>query len=127
MRVRTNDVVIDQLFAIGPHIRYVAFGRGQTVTLRERPGLLDASSRESDRYEELLVNPTLLKLAGQRGDIDCGGLRYLVVAYGNFWQLVIPTRSASHVSVSVELDADPILAARLVGEVLEAHATETSP
>ena len=46
------------------------------------------------------VPSTLLKLAGQRGDIDCGGLRYLVVACGNFWQLVIPTDHASHVSVA---------------------------
>jgi hypothetical protein len=43
-----------------------------------------------------------LKLAGQRGDIDCGGLRYLVVAYGHFWQVVIPAGPVGHVSVAVE-------------------------
>ena len=44
---------------------------------------MDASGLESDRYEELLVNPTLLTLATQRGNIDCGGLKYLIVRYGN--------------------------------------------
>jgi hypothetical protein len=110
--------VADQIFSIGSEIRYVAFGKGQDVVLRERSGLIDASSNESDRYEELLVNPTLLLLARQRGDIDCGGLRYLVVAYGNFWQLVIPTDYASHVSVSVESDADPFAAASRVVAVI---------
>jgi hypothetical protein len=70
----SDDAVADQIFAIGPQIRSVAFGSGQHVVLRERPVLADASSSESDRYEELLVNPTLLTLAGQHGDIDCGGL-----------------------------------------------------
>jgi hypothetical protein len=120
-----DDVAADQIFAIGPQIRYVAFGWDQDVVLRERSGLVDASSSESDHYEELLVNPTLLKLAGQRGDIDCGGLRYLVVAYGNFWQLVIPTGPSSHVSVSVELDADPITAASRVVAAIEGHADKT--
>jgi hypothetical protein len=118
----SDDAVADQNFAIGPQIRYVAFGKGQDVVLRERSGLIDASTSESDRYEELLVNPTLLTLAGQRGDIDGGGLRYLVVAYGNFWQLVIPTGHRSHVSVAVESYADPILAAGRVLTVIEGHA-----
>jgi hypothetical protein len=117
----SEDAVADQIFASGSEIRYVAFGKGQDVVLRERSGLVDASSKESDRYEELLVNPTLLLLARQRGDIDCGGLRYLVVAYGNFWQLVIPTDHASHVSVSVESDADPVAAASRVVAVIREH------
>jgi hypothetical protein len=118
----SDDAVADRIFAIGPEIRYVAFGSGQHVVLRERPVLPDASSGESDRYEELLVNPTLLKLAGQRGDIDCGGLRYLVVAYGNFWQVVMPAGHAGHVSVAVESDADPIAAARRVVALIEDDA-----
>jgi hypothetical protein len=120
--VISADAVADQIFAIGPEIRYVAFGSGQHVVRRERSGLIDASTGESDLYEELLVNPTLLKLAGQRGDIDCGGLRYLVVAYGNFWQVVIPAGHVGHVSVAVESDADPIAAARRVVAVMEDDA-----
>jgi hypothetical protein len=98
--------MFDAIFAVSPAIRYVAVGRAQDVELRERPGLSDASSGESDRYEELLVNPTLITLARQRGEIDCGGLDYLVVAYGHFFQLVIPT-GGGHVSVAVERTQSP--------------------
>jgi hypothetical protein len=98
--------MFDAIFAISPAIRYVARGRGQDVELRERAGLSDASSGESDRYEELLVNPTLITLARQRGEIDCGGLDYLVVAYGNFFQLVLP-HGDGHVSVAVERSQSP--------------------
>src|SRR6185312_5700002 len=96
----------DDVFAISPDIRYVAAAHGQQVQMRSRPDLRDASSSDSDLYEELLVNPTLLTLATQRGNIDCGGLRYLVVGYGHFHQLVIPS-PAGHVSVAFELGANP--------------------
>jgi hypothetical protein len=99
--------MFDKVFAVSPAIRYVAVGRGQDVQLRERPDLADASSSESDRYEELLVNPTLITLARQRGEIDCGGLDYLVVAYGSFFQLVLPIEGG-HVSVAVERTHSPI-------------------
>jgi hypothetical protein len=98
--------MFDAIFAVSPAIRYVAVGRGQDVRLRERPDLADASSSESDRYEELLVNPTLIALARQRGEIDCGGLDYLVVAYGNFFQLVLPVEGG-HVSVAIERTHSP--------------------
>jgi hypothetical protein len=96
----------DDVFAISPDIRYVAAAHGQQVQMRSRPDLHNASSSDSDRYEELLVNPTLLTLATQRGNIDCGGLRYLIVGYGHFHQLVIPN-PAGHVSIAFELGANP--------------------
>ena len=96
----------DDVFAISPDIRYVAAAHGQQVQMRSRPDLHNASSSDSDLYEELLVNPTLLTLATQRGNIDCGGLRYLIVGYGHFNMLVIPDRGG-HVGVGFELAADP--------------------
>lgn len=96
--------IIDLLFAVGPHIRYVAVRDDQELRLVSRDGLQDALSPESDRYEELIVNPTLLTLTRQRGDIDCGGLDFVVVGYGNFRQLVIPT-ATGHVSVAMEKEA----------------------
>jgi len=96
----------DDVFAISPDISYVAAAHGQQVQMRSRPDLHNASSSDSDLYEELLVNPTLLTLATQRGNIDCGGLRYLIVGYGHFHQLVIP-RPAGHVSIAFELGANP--------------------
>jgi hypothetical protein len=114
--------MFDAVFAVSPAIRYVAVGRGQDVQLRERPDLADASSSESDRYEELLVNPTLLTLARQRGEIDCGGLDYLVVAYGNFFQLVLPV-DGGHVSVAIERTQSPT---DLVEPIRDAIRTTTA-
>jgi hypothetical protein len=96
----------DDVFAISPDIRYVAAAHGQQVQMRSRPDLHNTSSGDSDLYEELLVNPTLLTLATQRGNIDCGGLRYLIVGYGHFHQLVISS-PAGHVSIAFELGANP--------------------
>jgi hypothetical protein len=54
-----------RIFAVGDHVRYVAVADGQHVQVQARPGLVDASSSETDRFEELLVNPVLL-LLGRR-------------------------------------------------------------
>ena len=108
----------DAIFALGPHIRYVAVGEGQRVETAQRDGLADASDAGSDFFEELLVNPTLLALARQRGELDCGGLRHLIVGYGNFNQVVVPA-PAGHVSVCVELDADADAVAGQVTRILQ--------
>jgi hypothetical protein len=52
-----DGVLRDAIFALGPHIRYVALGAGQTIDLAQRDGLEDASDAGSDFFEELLVNP----------------------------------------------------------------------
>jgi hypothetical protein len=109
--------IADQLFSRHDAVRYVAVLDDSELTLRERPGLGDASAAESDQYEELLVNPTLLTLTTRRGEIDCGGLDYLIVGYGNFQQLVVPTPTG-HVSVAVEHGTDPLVVLRDVRELL---------
>ena len=86
-------------------MRYVAVYRRGDLRMRQRPGLVGASASETDRYEELLVNPTLLTLARQRGEIDCGGLTYLLIRYGNFFTFIHPLRQG-HVNAGFELDAD---------------------
>lgn len=108
-----NPSLRDAIFGIGPHIRYVAFADGQHVETTEQEGVAQASDPGSDFFEELLVNPALLTLACQRGELDCGGLRHVIVGYGNFTQVVIP-RESGHVSVCVELGADPTAVAREV-------------
>ena len=95
------------IFAISENIRYVAIYRNDVLEMASREGTKNSSSDETDRYEELLVNPTLIKLATQRGNIDCGGLDYLLIKYGNFFQLVQPAKWG-HVSVCIEANADPI-------------------
>lgn len=104
---------IDAIFLLSPAVRYVAVYRDGILVSGERAGIAAASAADTDRYEELLVNPTLLTLARQRGEIDCGGLRYLVVRYGHFFQLVRPV-PGGHLSVAVESDGDPLaIAAQL--------------
>jgi hypothetical protein len=102
-----RGVMIEQVFEISECIRYVAIYKNGRLESRSKTNTDGASSSESDRYEELLVNPTLLTLASQRGNIDCGGLDYIIVRYGNFFQFILP-RSWGHVSVCIEADADPI-------------------
>ena len=108
-----RDDLRQAIFALGPHVRYVAFGDGQDVSTAQRDGLAGASAEGSDFFEELIVNPALLTLARQRGELDCGGLRHVIVGYGNFDQVVMPGPGGQgHVSVCVERDAD-------AGEVAE--------
>ncbi|WP_349363888.1 MAG: hypothetical protein ABL307_00395 [Roseitalea porphyridii] len=103
----TNADPHERIFALNNAIRYVAIYRAGTLQSRQREGLAGASSGESDRYEELLVNPTLLTLARQRGDIDCGGADFVIVGYGNFLQLVVDLPDG-HVSVCFDRAADPL-------------------
>jgi len=100
-------LMINKIFSLSQNVRYVAIYRDGKLETRSKEGTVDASGSESDRYEELLVNPTLLTLAAQRGNIDCGGLEYLIIRYGNFFQFVLPT-PWGHVSVCIEKDADPV-------------------
>jgi hypothetical protein len=98
------DGLIERCFAADASVRYVAVYLDGALRMRERAGLAGASTSESDRYEELLVNPALLTLATQRGQIDCGGLAYLLIRYGNFFTFIQPI-ARGHVNVGFELDA----------------------
>jgi hypothetical protein len=98
---------IQRVLALSPAVRYVAIYHGGVLMSAARPDLAGASSSESDKYEELLVNPTLVTLARQRGNIDCGGLRYLLIRYGSFFVVVLPLEQG-HVTVGVEPSADPL-------------------
>jgi len=113
-----GEEIISGVLTLGDHVRYVAVANGQDVELRQRPGLTDASSSDSDRYEELLVNPVLLLLTRQRGEIDCGGLEYVIVRYGNFAQVVVPNPAGGHVSVAVSPGEDPVAVAEAVQAML---------
>jgi hypothetical protein len=104
---RERACMIDEIFALSNSIRYVARYDGDQLETKSKAGAVGASASESDRYEELLVNPTLLKLSSQRGNIDCGGLLYVLVRYGNFFQFVLPTPEG-HISVCIESDANPV-------------------
>jgi hypothetical protein len=102
------EAIIGKVLAVSESIRYVALYRGGELSSQQRAGVADASASESDRYEELFVNPTLLTLARQRGNLDCGGLRSIVIGYGHFHQLVIDLPDG-HISVCFDLDSEPLL------------------
>ena len=106
------------IFGLGRHVRYVAIGEGQDISTAERDALSGASDSGSDFYEELLVNPALITLASQRGELDCGGLRHVIVGYGNFNQIVIPLETG-HLSVCVERDFDVERATREIAALLQ--------
>ena len=109
---------IDQIFAVSPAVRYVALYRGGALESRQRGDVSGASASESDRYEELFVNPALLTLVRQRGNLDCGGAFFVVVRYGNFFQLVIDLPDG-HASVCFELTANPLDHADAIRAVCE--------
>lgn len=96
----------ERILGVSDTVRYVALYRSGELSLHQRPDLEGASSAESDRYEELLVNPTLLTLTRQRGEIDCGGLEYVLIRYGSFFQLVHPLRDG-HASIAIEAAGSP--------------------
>jgi hypothetical protein len=118
---KSAEHVIAAIMELTPEIRYAALASGQDVAMRQREDLEGASASDSDRFEELLVNPALLTLARQRGEIDCGGLRYLVVGYGSFDQLVLAWRDG-HASIAFERGADPASHVEAIVEILAANA-----
>ena len=110
--------LIEALFARSPAIRYVAVYQDGLLTAATKPGVTDTSAAESDKYEELLVNRTLLTLLSQRGNIDCGGLQFVVIRYGNFYQFVTPY-VGGHISIAIEPDADALEVVGLIRTTLE--------
>jgi len=112
------EQIVDFVFALGDQVRYVAVADGQDIQLRQRAGLPNASSNESDQFEELLVNPALLLLTRQRGELDCGGLHCVIVRYGNFTQVVVPNPTGGHVSIAVSANHDPFVIAEAVERLL---------
>lgn len=102
--------LIDRVMALGAAVRYAALAHGPDITIRLRPDLREGdgvtSSGESDRHEELLVNPAILLLNTRQGEIDCGGLDHIIVGYGNFHQLIVPIGDG-HLSMVIERNADP--------------------
>jgi hypothetical protein len=106
-------ILAQQILGTSSEIRYVAIYSDEDLRTAVRAGASAPSGAESDRYEELLVNPAILKLVTQRGNIDCGGARYVLIRYGNFYQWVRPLRGG-HVSVCIEPTADVLQVVNLL-------------
>jgi len=104
--MKDKEKLIKEAFEISEYIRYIAVDDNDGLFMKQRSDINNVSSNESDKYEELLVNPVLIKLASQRGNIDCGGLEYFIIRYGNFFVLLIPCKNG-HVNMRVEPDKNP--------------------
>ncbi len=92
------EQVSDQVYSMSDHIRYVAVyyhGKLQSVS---KPGLARLNLWDLDKYDELIVNPTLITLLRQRGNIDCGGIRQVIIEYRDIVQFVHPI-NGGHLSV----------------------------
>src|SRR5215470_2563074 len=98
--------IIEETMALTSSLRYVAVYINGNLSLKERSGISGSSASESDKYEELIVNPTLLKLTTQRGNIDCGGLNYIIIRYGNFFVLLFPVEGV-HINFGFEPNVNP--------------------
>jgi len=103
--MQEKNEIIDELFNSFADIRYVAIYTNNELTYKQKQQTLDSSSSDTDKYEEVLVNPTLLTIARQRGNLDCGGLRFLIVGYGNFYQL-IKEINGGHISICLNKNVD---------------------
>lgn len=106
--MKDKESLINKAFDISGDIRYIAVYDKDGLDMKQRGDINNASAGESDRYEELLVNPVLIKLVSQRGNIDCGGFEYLIIRYGNFFVLLFPCRDG-HVNIGIEPDKNPFL------------------
>lgn len=101
------EKIIDEAIKTTPLLRYVAIYVEGNLVSKERGGISGTSASESDKYEELIVNPALLKLTTQRGNIDCGGLQYIIIRYGNFYVLLFPVKGG-HINFGFEPEVNPV-------------------
>jgi len=109
--------IIENIAAISNAIRYIAIYQKGALTSWQRENISDTSSSDSDKYEELLVNPTILTIAKQRGNIDCGGLDFIVIKYGHFFQL-IQTIEQGHISICIDSGADPLTLEKEIKKII---------
>lgn len=104
---RDPQRLADAIVELSGAISYASASIDGQLVVRTAGDRADASAAESDRYQELFVNPTILDLARRRGEEGCGGLDHEVVGYGNSFQLLVPA-VGGHLSVRVEREANPL-------------------
>lgn len=98
--------VSEILFPLDPSIRYVAVNRGgRIVEMQQNARFPVVSPAETDRLEEIIVNPTILDIARRRGEMDLGGVQFVIIRYDSIYGLLLPYREG-HVSVGIEPGAD---------------------
>jgi len=118
----SEEKLSERLFRLEPRIRYVALNqKGQIKEMRQSPLHPSHNPPESDRMEELIVNPIVLEITTRRGNLDMDGLRHVIIRYGTQYQLLLPYRDG-HLSVGVNLEDDPVEIAQKVVAALDLRA-----
>jgi hypothetical protein len=106
------DSIAKLLSEVEPKIRYVAVN--QNGVIREMQQFhATFNPSDTDRMEELVVNPVILEAASRRGNLDLDGVRYVLICYGLQYQVIIPYREG-HVSIGINLSDDPIAIAEKI-------------
>ena len=100
------------IFDLDPGIRYVAVNQGGEIVEMEQR-LPSHNPVETDRMEELVVNPTVLGLTRRRGVLDLDGIRFVIIRYGLQYQVLFDYLDG-HVSVGVESECDAIAIAKRI-------------
>ena len=106
-----------EVFDLDPGIRYLAANQdGEIVEMAQR--LPSHNPVETDRMEELLLNPTILEMTKRRGDLDLDGIRNIIIQYGLQYQAIFNYRNG-HVSVGIESNSDAIGVVKKIFEHLD--------
>jgi hypothetical protein len=114
-----SEKISRKLFDLDSNIRYVAVNqKGRIVEMEQNPKRPSLNPTETDRMEELMVNPVILELTKRRGDLDMGGMRYVLVGYGTMFELIFPFKEG-HLSIGIELNANPTEVAQSVAKCLD--------
>src|SRR5262249_44524423 len=72
--------IASRLFSLDPDIRYVAVNHGGSICeMEQRAGHPTLNPHETDRMEELIVNPIVLEAVRRRGNLDLDGVRHVVI------------------------------------------------
>ena len=117
-----NEKISAKLFDLDPNIRYVAINQRELIVeMEQNPKRPSLNPTETDRMEELIVNPTILELTKRRGNLDMNGMRYVVIRYGTMYQLIFPFKDG-HLSIGIELNANPTEVAQTVAKCLHLPA-----
>lgn len=113
-----SEKISAKLFDLDSNIRYVAVNQNERIVeMEQNPKWPSLNPTETDRMEELIVNPTILELTRRRGNLDMDGIRYVVVRYGTMYELIFPFKDG-HLSIGIELNANPTEVAQKVAKCL---------
>jgi hypothetical protein len=115
----SDEKLSARLFSLEPKIRYVAVNQNGRIVEMEQSGSHPTyNPPDTDRIEELIVNPTVLEITRRRGNIDMDGVRYVLIRYGTQFQLIMPYLEG-HLSIGVEREDDPVEIAGKVAAALD--------